>query len=402
MSIVEAKPSKLVSADEIIQLSALDFSKLSSETGKQELAKQVEDSLTTRGFVSVVNHGIDLDEFERIRRIAYEVCTVPREVQGEYLAGAWTSDAEDRTKSLGAENGSGYKPQGYWSMEKGVQDAIVFYNFNNLLQDALYQNHVNYPEPARKNLELIREYYNKVHTQVLRNLCGLCDIALELPEGTLYDRYFKIVQGDLHESGSGVARFMLYNKMDPKDEEKTQKKWLRGHSDSGGFTLITSQPILSIQIRDYFTGQWKYVGHTPGGLIVNVGDALEFLTGGYFKSAIHRVIAPPEDQRDYTRFVVIYFSQFKKSAVLDPESLQSPKLQKLDVSSPPEWKKITSGQWQNEKGRLFGQSKVNDSPGDEPNLVLVYGRLHERWHQAETNFTLEEARKRHRIIELAI
>ncbi len=58
------------------------------------------------------------------------------------------------------------------------------------------------------------------------------------------------------------------------------------------------QPILSLQIRDYFTGEWKRFRHRPGGLIVNIGDTMEFITGGN-KSSIHRVVfatgGPGED-----------------------------------------------------------------------------------------------------------
>ena len=39
---------------------------------------------------------------------------------------------------------------------------------------------------------------------------------------------------------------------------------------------------------------WPY----SDGLIVNIGDAMEFITGGYFKSSIHRVVGPPDDQKN--------------------------------------------------------------------------------------------------------
>lgn len=85
------------------------------------------------------------------------------------------------------------------------------------------------------------------------------------------------------------------------DEERTAGTWLRGHSDASFLTFITSQPMTSLQVRDYKDGQWKYVGYRPNSLVVNVADTLEFLTGSFFKSTIHRVISPPKDQRGYRR-----------------------------------------------------------------------------------------------------
>ena len=142
---------------------------------------------------------------------------------------------------------------------------------------------------------------------MLRKLANLSDLVLELPEGFLYENYFKVIERDIPASGGGAGRFMLYEGMDPDDSEKVENTWLRGHSDSGGFTFITSQPILSLQIRDYYTGEWSYVGHTPNGLIVNIGDAMEFITGGFFKSSIHRVVGPPEDQKGISKISVDLF-----------------------------------------------------------------------------------------------
>lgn len=368
---------------------------------RQALAAKVEQSLSTYGFISLENHGISDAQFDHLRSIAQSTCELPEEVQKRHLLGAMKSDLEDRSKSLGAERGAGFKPRKYWSMKNGVEDLIVLYNFRNMLQPRFFDTDVNnYPELVLHHLPEIADYFKKLHLDILRKLTILCDIVLELPEGFLWEHYFKVVQGDYENSGHGFGRFMLYDEMNQEDALKVDNNWLRGHSDSTGFTFITSQPILSLQIRDYFTGEWKYVGHRPGGLIVNIGDTMEFITGGYFKSSIHRVVSPPADQRGYKRLVLIYFCNPKYPAVLDPEPLNSPKLQRLGVTKPDEWKKITFREWDEEKGRLFGKKAVNDTVGDEPNLVLVHGRLHERWHQVERDFTLEEARKRFKIIEI--
>lgn len=65
--------------------------------------------------------------------------------------------------------------------------------------------------------------------------------------------------------------------------------------------------MASLQVRDD-AGTWRYVRHTPGGIIVNCGVFMEWYTGGYFKAANHRVAAPPADQRGHTRCGVFYFA----------------------------------------------------------------------------------------------
>lgn len=351
---------------------------------REELAAKLEKSISTYGFFNLENIGFPKEKLDYLRLIAQSVLEIPEEEKLQYLAGATQTDLEDRAKSLGGERGRGFKPRGYWAMQNGVRDNIEHYNFRDMMHDDyFFDPNRRYPDVVRAFLPEVSEYYKFLHFNVLRKLCTLCDIILEKEEGHLWNNYFKIFKNNLKESGAGFGRMMHYLGMTPEQEAKTQKTWLRGHSDGTAFTFITSQPILSLQIRDYYTGQWRYVGHKPGALIVNIGDAMEFITGGYFKSSIHRVIAPPEDQRRFERLVLIYFNTPKLTSVLDPRALDSPKLKSKGFGMPKEWEPCTFAEWDEEKGRLFGRKDVNDVKGDEPLLVKVYGRYHERWHQAE-------------------
>jgi isopenicillin N synthase-like dioxygenase len=62
---------------------------------------------------------------------------------------------------------------------------------------------------------------------------------------------------------------------------------------------------------------------------VNVADALEFLSGGYLKSTVHRVVRPPEDQASRPRLGLIYFARPEANIALAP--VQSPLLQRLGL-----------------------------------------------------------------------
>jgi len=57
----------------------------------------------------------------------------------------------------------------------------------------------------------------------------------------------------------------------------------------------------------------------PDALVINLGDAMHYLSGGYLKPTIHRVVGPAdEDQRKYRRLGVFYFNQFNSSVKLEP------------------------------------------------------------------------------------
>ncbi|ODQ78438.1 hypothetical protein BABINDRAFT_181124 [Babjeviella inositovora NRRL Y-12698] len=390
----QAEPSA-VTGYNTVELEALDFSQykdgLEGYESRKRLASSLEKSISTYGFFNITNWGFPSEDLEKLKSYSQAILDLPQEEKLQFLSGAMKTDLEDRSKSLGAERGHGFKPRGYWTINNGVQDSIEFYNFRDILHDGPFFIEKKYPEVAQAHLPEFASYYRYLHFNVLRRLLNLCDIILQLPEGYLWENHFKVWKGDLKmNSGSGVARLMHYLAMPVEDEEKTGGTWLRGHSDSGAFTFITSQPILSLQIRDYYTGEWKYVGHKPDSLIVNIGDAMEFLTGGYFKSSIHRVVAPPDDQRQFKRLVMIYFNNLALNTIADPTSLNSPKLRSLGFNKPEEWDTITQFQWDDEKSRLYGAKKINSKPGDEPELVKLFGRNHERWHQAEGDLRLEK------------
>lgn len=364
-----------------VTLDAIDLSQFDNgHEARKLLAEKLDHSVRGHGFFYLVNHGISHELFERTKSIAQGVLDLPEDVKQQYQSGARIADEEDRTKGKGAERGAGYKPRRYWAMQNGVRDNIELYNFRDILHDDFYKSEDKpLPPIARDYIDEVKAYFRTIHNDILKKLCTLCDIVLEIPEGTLW-KQFAVIQGDLTNSGGGFSRFMIYHGMTKEEEEKTKDTWLRGHSDSTAFTFITSQPMATLQIRDYYTNSWKYVPYIPDSLVVNIGDALEFMTGGYFKSTIHRVVKPPVDQRGFKRLALIYFCEPSPVTILDPEPLNSPKLRRENLNKPEEWHKIDYAAWCQEKGRLFGDSKVNDSKGEAPNNVWLYGRLAERWH----------------------
>jgi isopenicillin N synthase-like dioxygenase len=64
--------------------------------------------------------------------------------------------------------------------------------------------------------------------------------------------------------------------------------------------------------------------------VINTGDMMNFFAGGYYKPTIHRVIQPPEDQRNYDRLGVYYFAMPDNDVRLHP-CAESPLLQRVGI-----------------------------------------------------------------------
>ena len=107
--------------------------------------------------------------------------------------------------------------------------------------------------------------------------------------------------------------------------------------------------------------------------VINAGDCLEFLSGGYYKATIHRVVQPPPDQRHCTRLGVIYFCMPDDKLRLDP-LMESPVLQRVGFNDrfrrhniePP-----VVEDWRKARTAAYGQSelKKGEQPGTEEEVI---------------------------------
>jgi isopenicillin N synthase-like dioxygenase len=99
---------------------------------------------------------------------------------------------------------------------------------------------------------------------------------------------------------------MIYHPRPISADALVQNTWSRAHTDFGSLTLLWSQNIAGLQIKTP-AGEWKYIPPVDGGIICNIGDALQFWSAGYLKSTVHRVVRPPRDQDSVKRLGLFYF-----------------------------------------------------------------------------------------------
>lgn len=83
----------------------------------------------------------------------------------------------------------------------------------------------------------------------------------------------------------------------PPDDPATAGAWGVGeHTDYGLLTLLAQDHHGGLQVKD-LDGTWIDVAPEPGILICNLGDMLERLTGGRYRSTPHRVLNTSGESR---------------------------------------------------------------------------------------------------------
>jgi isopenicillin N synthase-like dioxygenase len=97
--------------------------------------------------------------------------------------------------------------------------------------------------------------------------------------------------------------------------------------------------------------------------VVNAGDALEFLCGGFYPSTRHRVVQPPADKHGISRLGVFYFVMANDDVRLVPHE-KSPVLQTVGITRlcDPE-NAPTMEEWR--KARITTYGKVALKAGEE-------------------------------------
>jgi len=258
---------------------------------------------------------------------------------------------------MGTGSFQGYKLRKYWHIDAGVHDQLEHYNVN---RDVTKRQH---PEALRPVIPEIDAFVRFNHFQILHPILRILALSLELPEDTFVKEHNFVARGETY------VRFMKYYPRSEEDERLTKNVWLKGHTDAESITILWSQPVAGLQILSS-DGKWRWVRHIDNALVINTGDALEFLTGGFYKGTIHRVVQPPIDQRNLTRLGIFYFCIPDDDVRLLPHG-ESPVLQRTgiqrrceDVDAP------TMEVWGKGRAKGYGRSdlKKRDN-GVEEELV---------------------------------
>ena len=69
------------------------------------------------------------------------------------------------------------------------------------------------------------------------------------------------------------------------------------HSDVSTLTILLQDDIGGLYVRDLQDDSWIHVPPVKGSIVINVGDALQIMSNGLYKSVEHRVVANGSNNR---------------------------------------------------------------------------------------------------------
>jgi isopenicillin N synthase-like dioxygenase len=341
------------------ELVTLDLEDFDRPGGKQRLAAQLDHAVHHVGFFYVKNYGLTQEQVDRQFTLAKHFFELPITEKEKYAVDYANADY------------NGYRRAGRNTYGGKVKDNIEMYNFAKFTDD--FKGKYDHPQLLKPHLDEIEMFAKALHSNVVLRLLQLFAIVLQLP-----NEEYLVKQHTYEKRSEDHFRYMKYNKRTAEEHAASGYGQTTGHTDLGSLTLLFRQPIAGLQILGE-DGKWTYVSAQPGTITVNLADTLAHLTGGYLKSSIHRVVAPPQDQWQYDRTGLLYFARPHSDTVLVPIT-DSPVLQKAGVK-PTFDKPVTMAEWVTAKQRMQLNPHLYDGKRTKDGSVELIGGFKDRKYE---------------------
>ncbi|KAM6584332.1 hypothetical protein CsatB_011334 [Cannabis sativa] len=258
----------------LINLPVIDFAQLQASNRSlviNSLAKACQDY----GFFQLVNHGIKGDVIDRMKDASKRFFELPSSERSKYMSNDMCSPVRYGT-----------------SFNQNNDKVYCWRDFLKLsCHPALSQNFPHHWPSSPLDLREaavefslgIRSVYMMVMEAILESL-GL----INQDDDDDNDEINK----DISEEGSQIVVMNWY----PACPEPELTLGMPPHSDYGLLTLLLQdEQVEGLQIQHQ--GTWLNLKPIPNSFVVNVGDHLEILSNGRYKSVLHRVVVNSSKSR---------------------------------------------------------------------------------------------------------
>lgn len=299
------------------------------EARKQKFVQELGKAYEEVGFVAVKNHGIPDELIADLYNYVQQFFSLPPDVKRRYekpeLAG------QRGYTSFGREHAKGFD----------APDLKEFFQFGQTIEDS---EEVSEDYPNNITVEEVPEFaptlYNAYRNFERSGKALLQAIALYLG---LDENYFD----QWVHNGNSILRAIHYPpiKSEPKSAIRAEQ-----HEDINLITLLVGASADGLQILTK-QGDWVGVTSLPEQIVVNVGDMLQRLTNNKLRSTTHRVVNPPRELWNTSRYSIPFF--------LHPKSAMNLACLEGCISdeSPKAYEDATAGEYLDERLAEIGLKK---------------------------------------------
>jgi isopenicillin N synthase-like dioxygenase len=320
--------------DEIPSLDLADFTS-GSEAQKRAFVNTLAEAYQNIGFVAIKNHGLSQDLQDRLYSSIKKFFALPDDLKSNY-----------EKAEIGFQRGYTGKGKEH-AKGRNTGDLKEFYHVGQELDGIPDTDPIKSEYAENIWPEELPEFQNDAN-EAFRTLESagktmLRAIALSLD---LEENYFE----DKVAYGNSVLRQIHYFPIENPDSVPADAVRAAEHGDINLITLLmgASADGLQVQRKD---GKWLSITALPDQLVVNVGDMLERLTNKKLKSTIHRVVNPPREKMNFSRYSIPFFMHPRSE--MDLTCLENC----ITSDSTKQFEDITAGEFLEQRLRELGLKK---------------------------------------------
>lgn len=264
------------------------------EMGKADFATAFGQSFQQFGFAMVKDHGMDQNLIDDGWALARRFFDLPDAVKRHHDAKA--NGGQRGYTAFGTEIAKGASENDlkeFWHVGRDLpaNDPLAQTMPPNVWPEEL-------PEFQPVFAKLYREF-DRIGAELLSTIA----LYLGLPE-----RWFD----GLIDNGNSILRLLHY----PPVSQQAPGIRAGAHEDINLITLLLGAEEGGLELKDR-SGRWLPVVPPQGALAINVGDMLQRLTNHVLPSTSHRVVNPPPERRDRSRYSMPFFLHLRPDFIID-------------------------------------------------------------------------------------
>ncbi|MBD2446497.1 isopenicillin N synthase family oxygenase [Nostoc sp. FACHB-152] len=259
----------------IIDISALvDQTKKSSSGTSQDcliIADEIRQACQDYGFFYIVGHGVDEQLQKQLEQLSQQF---------------FAQDVDTKLKirmALGGRAWRGYFPvgneltSGKPDLKEGIYFGAELAEDHPFVKAGVPMHGCNlFPDNIPQFRETVLEYIESM-TQLGHILMAGIALSLGLEESYFADRYTK----------DPLILFRIFNY--PPNSSSSESEWGVGeHTDYGVLTILKQDNIGGLQVKS--KSGWIDAPPIPNSFVCNIGDMLDRMTQGLYRSTPHRVL----------------------------------------------------------------------------------------------------------------
>ncbi|KAL8159249.1 hypothetical protein V2J09_000786 [Rumex salicifolius] len=220
------------------------------------------------GFFVIQDHGVPAELIKKVQDAGVHFFEQPQEVKEKY----------SNDPSKGAFEGYGTK------MIKNVDQKVEWVDYYfHLTAPPSKVNHAVWPQNP-PNYREVTEEYNKHVLRLQDEILRLLSEGLGLEKEALRT----------HLGGDDIEVEMKIN-MYPPCPQPELALGVEAHTDMSALTVLVPNDVLGLHC--WKDGNWILVDYFPDGIYIHVGDQIEVLSNGKYKSILHRSVVSKEKTR---------------------------------------------------------------------------------------------------------